>query len=77
MISRKGFLYFNSRLKWFLLIEPFASTIITFGGIYLLWLELTWVKYIIMFSGFLITTSYILQKENELSWKMTVLKLPN
>lgn len=55
------FCEFNPRLKWFLLIEPFVSTVITFGGIYLLWLELTWVKYIIMISGFLITTSYIFQ----------------
>ncbi len=55
------FCEFNSRLKMFLLIEPFASTVITFGGIYLLWLELTWVKYIIMISGFLITTSYVIQ----------------
>lgn len=48
----------HSTLKLFLMIEPFVSLILTFGGIYFLWKEIYWMKYVIMISGFLMTTSY-------------------
>lgn len=48
----------NKKLKLFLMIEPFASVLLTFGGIYLLWNGLIWMKYIIMFSGTLMTLTY-------------------
>ncbi len=44
--------------KLFLMLEPFVSVILTFGGIYFLWTGLTWFKYIVMFSGFLMTLTY-------------------
>jgi len=45
-------------LKLFLMIEPFFSVVLTFGGIYLLWKGLLWMKYIVMFSGTLMTVSF-------------------
>ena len=48
----------NQRLKLFLMVEPFISLVLTFGGIYFLWKEIHWMKYIIMISGFLMTMSY-------------------
>lgn len=48
----------NKKLKLFLMIEPFISVIITFGGIYLLWKGLLWMKYIVMISGTLMTLSF-------------------
>jgi len=48
------------KLKSFLLIEPFVSTILTFGGIWFLWKGFIWVKYIVMLSGILLTLSFVL-----------------
>ena len=48
----------NKKLKLFLMIEPFISVILTFGGIFLLWKGLLWTKYIVMFSGTLMTLTY-------------------
>lgn len=48
----------NSKLKIFLIIEPFISIILTFGGIYLLWKGITFMKYIVIISGSLMTASY-------------------
>jgi len=48
----------NRTLKIFLLVEPFISVIVTFGGIYLLWMGYQWMKYIVMFSGTLMTISF-------------------
>lgn len=48
----------NQKLKLFLMIEPFLSLIFTFGGIYFLWKEMHFMKYVIMVSGFLMTASY-------------------
>jgi hypothetical protein len=48
----------NKRLKIFLMIEPFASVLLTFGSIYLLWKGILWMKYLVMFSGSLMTLSY-------------------
>lgn len=47
-------------MKWklFLTVEPFLSVLLTFGGIYLLWKGILWVKYIVMFSGLLMTITF-------------------
>ena len=50
----------NRKLKLFLMIEPFVSVLLTFGGIYLLWKGTLWMTYIVMFSGVLMTLSYTL-----------------
>ena len=44
--------------KLFLTIEPFVSVILTFGGIYLLWTGILWMKYIVIFSGMLMTATF-------------------
>tara|TARA_R110000868_G_scaffold329181_1_gene590052 strand:+ start:620 stop:1123 length:504 start_codon:yes stop_codon:yes gene_type:complete len=46
------------KLKLFLTIEPFISVILTFGGIYLLWTGILWMKYIGIISGILMTLSF-------------------
>ena len=46
------------RWKAFLMIEPFFSILITFGGIYFMWMGVIWLKYIIMLSGVLMTLAY-------------------
>ncbi len=50
----------NKTLKLFLMIEPFVSVVLTFGGLYLLWKGMLWMTYIVMFSGFLMTLTYSL-----------------
>jgi len=52
---------FNRTLKKILLIEPFISVIITFGGLWVLWLGYSWTKYFVMVSGILITATFIAQ----------------
>ena len=49
----------NRRLKVALMIEPFVSIVLTFGGIYLLWMGITWFKYVIALSGFALTLTMI------------------
>lgn len=49
----------NKKLKYFLMVEPFISIILTFGGIYILWSGVIWFKYIVMFSGILLTLSFV------------------
>lgn len=49
----------NKKFKYFLMIEPFLSIILTFGGIYLLWIGITWFKYVVIFSGILMTFSFV------------------
>lgn len=46
-------------LKRFLTIEPFVSVLLTFGGIYLMWKGLLWMKYIVIASGTLMTATFI------------------
>ncbi|MBT8264583.1 MAG: hypothetical protein HKN52_10375 [Eudoraea sp.] len=46
-------------LKIFLTIEPFLSVILTFGGIYLMWTGILWFKYVVIFSGILMTLSFV------------------
>lgn len=48
----------NKKLKTFLLVEPFISVMLTFGGLYFLWSGLTWMRYIVMFSGVLMTLTF-------------------
>ena len=48
------------RFKRILIIEPFISILLTFGGIWLIWEEITWMKYIVMFSGILLTITFII-----------------
>ena len=51
---------YSIRLKKLLIIEPFVSIILTFGGIWLLWKEISWMKYIVMISGILLTITYVI-----------------
>ncbi len=44
--------------KLFLTVEPFLSVLLTFGGIYFMWSGMLWMKYIVVFSGFLMTITY-------------------
>lgn len=46
------------KLKKFLIVEPFISIILTFGGIWLLWSGVLWFKYIVIFSGILLTLTF-------------------
>lgn len=50
----------NKKLKLFLMIEPFLSVILTFGGLFLLWKGMLWMKYIVMISGALMTLTFTL-----------------
>ncbi len=47
------------KLKSFLMIEPFFSIIFTFGGIYLLWKGVLWMKWVVMVSGVIMTLVFI------------------
>lgn len=47
-------------LKVFLMVEPLLSVILTFGGLYFMWTGIVWMKYIVMFSGTLMTVSFLL-----------------
>jgi len=47
------------KLKSFLMVEPFISIILTFGGIYLLWEGVLWMKWIVMLSGVLMTLVFV------------------
>ncbi|HEY5687565.1 MAG TPA: hypothetical protein VIS27_04585 [Yeosuana sp.] len=48
------------KLKMFLMVEPLVSVVLTFGGLYFLWTGILWMKYIVMFSGTLMTLSFLL-----------------
>ena len=48
----------NQRLKLFLIVEPFVSILLTFGGLYLIWFGLEWFRYIVIFSGIAMTLAY-------------------
>lgn len=47
-------------IKKFLIIEPFVSIILTFGGLYLVWSGVKWMTIIVMISGILMTLCYTL-----------------
>lgn len=48
----------NPSLKKMLIIEPFLSIILTFGGIWLMWCGVLWFKYVVIVSGILLTLTY-------------------
>ena len=48
----------NKKVKHFLMLEPFVSIILTFGGIYVMWTGVLWFKYIVMLSGMLMAFSF-------------------
>jgi hypothetical protein len=48
----------NQRLKLFLIIEPFVSILLTFGGLYLIWFGVEWFRYVVIFSGIAMTLAY-------------------
>lgn len=50
--------YLPKKWKLFLTIEPFLSVILTFGGIYLMWKGISWFKYVVIFSGVLMTLTF-------------------
>ena len=50
----------SSRWQAFLMIEPLLSVLVTFGGIFLLWRGHTWMVYVVMVSGALMTISFVL-----------------
>ncbi len=50
----------SPKWKTFLMVEPFISIILTFGGIWLMWKGLLWMKYIVMVSGTLMTAVYVI-----------------
>ena len=47
--------------KWqtYIMLEPFVSILLTFGGIYFLWKGHLWCKYVIVISGILMTLSFL------------------
>ncbi|MET7028095.1 hypothetical protein [Sediminicola luteus] len=56
-----GILWFanlSKNLKLFLTVEPLLSVVLTFGGIYFLWSGVLWMKYVIIFSGTLMTATF-------------------
>jgi hypothetical protein len=48
----------HQRLKLFLIIEPFVSILLTFGGLYLIWFGVEWFRYVVIFSGIAMTLAY-------------------
>ncbi len=48
------------KLKAFLMVEPFLSIILTFGGIYLLWKGMLWMKYVVLISGIVMTAVFVI-----------------
>ncbi|MDT0295082.1 hypothetical protein ACFQ3R_04530 [Mesonia ostreae] len=50
----------NKNLKKALMIEPLLSILLTFGGIYLMWTGLHWMRYVVVVSGILMTTSFVI-----------------
>lgn len=54
------FTSYSQGLKSFLMIEPLISLITTFGGLWLLWSGVVWMKYVIMISGILMHFSFVL-----------------
>ncbi|MBL6658406.1 MAG: hypothetical protein ISR00_02670 [Flavobacteriales bacterium] len=54
--------YFTTLPAFFksvLMIEPTLSLIVTFGGLWMMWHGITWVKYVIMVSGILMHLSIV------------------
>lgn len=57
-----GFLVFAAdcphKLKRFLMFEPLLSVVLTFGGIYFIWMGYEWMSWIVMISGMAMTLSF-------------------
>ena len=51
---------FPKKWKLFLTVEPFLSVVLTFGGIYLLWTGVLWMKYIVIISGLLMNVTFMI-----------------
>lgn len=49
----------SKKIKLFLTVEPFVSILMTFGGIYFLWKGFFWMKYLVIFSGILMTLTFL------------------
>ena len=49
----------HQRLKLFLIIEPFISILLTFGGLYLIWFGVEWFRYVVIFSGIEIGRAHV------------------
>ncbi|MCF6214074.1 MAG: hypothetical protein L3J45_08630 [Flavobacteriaceae bacterium] len=49
----------NKKLKSFLMLEPFVSLLVTFGGLYIIWSGVLWFSYVVMLSGILMTLSFL------------------
>ncbi len=49
----------NKKIKSFLMIEPFLSLLVTFGGLYIVWSGVLWFSYIVIISGTLMTFSFL------------------
>lgn len=47
-------------IKKALMIEPLLSVLLTFGGIYFMWLGWHWMRYVVMLSGILMTASFVI-----------------
>jgi hypothetical protein len=45
-------------LKKLLMIEPLLSVLLTFGGIYLIWMGYEWMSWVVMISGMAMTLSF-------------------
>jgi len=54
-----SFTSINKKLMKVLILEPFISIVLTFGGIYILWTGILWFKYVIMISGIALTISFL------------------
>ncbi|MDC3395264.1 hypothetical protein OAX10_02810 [Flavobacteriales bacterium] len=50
---------YNEGIKYFLMLEPMVSLVVTFGGLWLLWSGVFWMKYIIMISGIMMHLSLV------------------
>lgn len=48
----------NTKLRKLLIIEPFLSILLTFGGIWLMWKGMSWMKYIVIISGSLMHLAF-------------------
>jgi hypothetical protein len=59
MSTLLGMTCVNVKLKSFLMIEPFVSLLLTFGGLYVVWSGVLWFSYVVMLSGLLMTLSFL------------------
>ena len=50
----------NYYFKMFLIMEPFVSILMTFGGIYLLWNGVAWMKYVIFISSTIMAIVFLI-----------------